>query len=64
MTRTGLRLADEVADARARMTTIFESLERLQTGILRAEAVLSRMQVDLERFRKSLDPPTDEGTRL
>ncbi len=63
MARDGLRLGDEAADARVKMATIFASLERLQTGILKAEAVLGRMRAGLEDFRKSLDPPSDEGTR-
>ncbi len=63
MARAELRLGEEAADARAKVATIFASLERLHTGILKAEAVLGRMQEGLDGFRKSLDPPGDEGTR-
>ncbi len=68
MAREGLRLGDQAADAPAKMatifeSTIFESLERLQTGILKAEAVLGWIRADLQDFRQSLDPPGDEATR-
>ncbi len=63
MARTGLRLGDAAADASARMETIFASLARLQTAILKAEAVLGRMQAGLEGFRKPVDRLGDEGPR-
>jgi hypothetical protein len=45
------------------MAAIFASLERLQTGILKAEAVLGRMRANLEGFRKSVEQPGGEGTK-
>jgi len=63
MARDELRLGDEATDAHAKMAAIFASLERLQTGILKAEAVLGRMRANLGDFRKPLDPRDDEGTR-
>lgn len=63
MARDGLRLGDEAPDARVRVDTIFASLERLQDGILKAEAVLDRMRASLEVFRKSPEPPGGEGTK-
>lgn len=63
MARAGLRLGDEPTDARVKMAAIFASLERLQTGILKAEAVLGRMRANLEGFRKSVEQPGGEGTK-
>lgn len=43
---------------------LFAALTRIQAGLYKAQAHLGHIWVDLEAFRKPLEPPGEGGTRV
>lgn len=50
-------------EAGMKWSAIFASLTELEHGLRKAEADLDHLRADLKAFRKSLDAPSEEGTR-